>query len=630
MMIKLIRISVIAILLTSLLSIVFRVEKVQASGTIYIRVDGSIDPPTANITTTDNVTYTFTDNNYDEILVERSNIIIDGAGYMLQGSGSGNGFDWSGINNVTIQNTNIKNFYYGIVLSSSSNSTISGNNITANSWCGIRLSSSSNNSISGNMFTNDGLYVLGSYQNSVENNTVNGRPLVYLEGVSNYTVDDAGQVILIRCDNIRVESLNLSRTTVGIELWETGNSTISGNNITANNWAGIWLSFSSNSTISGNNITANNREGIWLDSSSGNKISGNNIADNGYGIILTSFSNYNSISGNSITNNYFGIWPDSSSYNSISGNNIGNNDYGISLSDSSNSTISGNNITANNWHGIGLYESSNNTISENTITANNREGIWLDSSSNNKIFHNNIINNFDQVYSSNSVNIWDDGYPSGGNYWSDFTGIEVKSGSIQDQPGSDGIGDVPYVVHRDDRDLFPLMKSYPWDPHDIGITNVEASKKVVGQGYSVRINLTIFNYGNNTESYNVTANANSTIVDVFENITINGGNSTTFTIEWNTTSWAKGNYTISASATPVLNETDTTDNMLVDGWIFVTIPGDVDGDKDVDIFDIVAIATAYGSAEGDPAYNPNYDIDGDGDVDVFDIVAAASHYGESW
>ena len=45
-------------LLIGTLNLASRVEKVKASGTIYLRADGRIDPPTANITTTDDVTYT--------------------------------------------------------------------------------------------------------------------------------------------------------------------------------------------------------------------------------------------------------------------------------------------------------------------------------------------------------------------------------------------------------------------------------------------------------------------------------------------------------------------------------------------------------------------------------------------
>lgn len=62
----------------------------------------------------------------------------------------------------------------------------------------------------------------------------------------------------------------------------------------------------------------------------------------------------------------------------------------------------------------------------------------------------------------------------------------------------------------------------------------------------------------------------------------------------------------------------------------VHLKGDIDGDGDVDIFDIVVIADAYGSKEGDPEYNPSCDLDGDGDIDIFDIVIACGHYGESW
>jgi S-adenosylmethionine:tRNA-ribosyltransferase-isomerase (queuine synthetase) len=50
----------------------FDIQRVEASGTIYIRADGSIDPPTANITSTDNIIYMFSDSNYDEIIVREA------------------------------------------------------------------------------------------------------------------------------------------------------------------------------------------------------------------------------------------------------------------------------------------------------------------------------------------------------------------------------------------------------------------------------------------------------------------------------------------------------------------------------------------------------------------------------
>lgn len=100
--------------LMSMLTFSSGLQSVKASGTVYIRADGSIDPPTAPISTADNITYVFLTNMDDSIVVERDNIIIDGEGYTVQGSGSGNGFYWSGISNVTVKNTNIKGFFYGI------------------------------------------------------------------------------------------------------------------------------------------------------------------------------------------------------------------------------------------------------------------------------------------------------------------------------------------------------------------------------------------------------------------------------------------------------------------------------------------------------------------------------------
>jgi len=58
------------------------------------------------------------------------------------------------------------------------------------------------------------------------------------------------------------------------------------------------------------------------------------------------------------------------------------------------------------------------------------------------------------------VNVWDDGYPSGGNFWSDYEGVDEKSGSNQDQPGSDGVGDTAYAIDVNNTDRYPLMAPF--------------------------------------------------------------------------------------------------------------------------------------------------------------------------
>ncbi|KPV61718.1 MAG: Periplasmic copper-binding protein (NosD) [Candidatus Bathyarchaeota archaeon BA2] len=277
--------------------------------------------------------------------------------------------------------------------------------------------------------------------------------------------------------------------------------------------------------------------------------------------------------------------------------------------------------------GIVLNSSSYSTISGNSILSSYVCGIHLSSSSNNKFYHNNFIDNDQQVYiePSSYANVWDDGYPPGGNYWSDYTGVDEKSGPNQNQPGSDGIGDTPYKINAtktDDGDRYPLMNPVVYD---VAVTSVVPQKTVVGQGYALRVNVTILNQGNFTQTFDVTLYANTTSI-ASQEITLTSGKSTTITFTWNTTDVPYGNYTISATAAPVPGETDTTDNTYVDGIVVVKILGDIDGDGDVDVDDFYVFSRAYGTS---PASNPGCDLDGDGDVDKDDFYMFAGNYGKS-
>jgi parallel beta-helix repeat protein len=137
---------VLLMILFSIIVIFPNVEIVKAESTIYVRADGSIDPLTVPISTVDNITYTLTDNVYAPIIVQRNNIVIDGNGYTIQGTGNGTGIDLTDRENVIIKNTQINNFEFCIRLVSSDNIVISANNATT-SFCGIWLSDSSNSRV---------------------------------------------------------------------------------------------------------------------------------------------------------------------------------------------------------------------------------------------------------------------------------------------------------------------------------------------------------------------------------------------------------------------------------------------------------------------------------------------------
>jgi parallel beta-helix repeat protein len=344
---------------------ILSLKAVEASGTVYIRANGAIDPPTAPIRRDGNI-YTLTSNitsDDDGIIIERGNMTLDGAGYTLEGTRSGTGITLEERSNVTIKNTNIKSFGLCVYICQASKNNIFGNNITA------------------------------------------------------------------------------SDTGIELQMNSTGNR-IYGNNITNGEFGpGVAISwYSSNNIVSGNTV-ANNYGGImFMEEGSNNSVTGNRIADNRlYGVLLRSSSN-----------------------NSITRNNIANNQFqGILLEGSLNNSIIANNIASNRVYGVSLLGSSSNSITRNNIT-NDQCGIYLSYSSGNRIFHNNLINNTSQIQNVEKAltNIWDNGYPSGGNYWSDYTGADLYSGLYQNESGSDGIGDSSYIINENRGDSYPLVRPF--------------------------------------------------------------------------------------------------------------------------------------------------------------------------
>jgi cell wall-associated NlpC family hydrolase len=178
----------------------------------------------------------------------------------------------------------------------------------------------------------------------------------------------------------------------------------------------------------------------------------------------------------------------------------------------------------------------------------------------------------------------------------------------------------PYIVTSNQTTWIPRVYE-----HDIGVNWLETSKAIVGQNYPLDIDATIFNYGKFTETFSLTFYANATGIHT-ENVTLTSTDSTTITFAWNTSGLSYGNYTISAHAWPVQNETYTADNMIVGGSIAVIIPGDINGDGIVDIYDAIILAGQYNSRAGNLNWNPNADINNDGIVDIYDAIILAGNY----
>jgi len=313
-----------------------------------------------------------------------------------------------------IESNRIMNNYCGVFLYGywSCDNNIISDNTFSNNTVGLGLASSYNNEIKDNSFFNDGFYVEDTNNNTVYNNTVNRKPLIYLEYESNkYTDSNAGQVILIGCENITIQNSDLSNTTVGIELIQTNNSWIQFNSI-SNNLEGIITFYSNENTIIQNNICSNGIGGVILNTMGKNNVISNNtiLLNEGYGIYL--WSSNNTITNNNISlNDGKGIFLDTYCYsNTISENTIyANNRTGIFIKTSSNDNLIFNNIISNNMYGIIIESSSNNTILSNNIYLNSNNGIQLNNSDFNILENNTLQNNNDGIYlhslsNNNSIN----------------------------------------------------------------------------------------------------------------------------------------------------------------------------------------------------------------------------------
>lgn len=187
--------------------------------------------------------------------------------------------------------------------------------------------------------------------------------------------------------------------------------------------------------------------------------------------------------------------------------------------------------------------------------------------------------------------------------------------------------DNPFVVAMDqDHSLYAEFAS-PLG-HNLAVPDFTCVRAVVGWNYVVNATATIANQGGYTETFNVTFYAGATAVGQIQ-LWLPPESNVVVLMVWNTSGFARGNYTMSVCAGPVPEESRTDDNFMADGVICVANPGDVNGDGKVDVRDLYAVARAYGSSEGQPNWSPACDINSDGKVDTRDYYITCRNYGKT-
>jgi serine protease AprX len=204
---------------------------------------------------------------------------------------------------------------------------------------------------------------------------------------------------------------------------------------------------------------------------------------------------------------------------------------------------------------------------------------------------------------------------------------ELDLNTSVDLPGGFFEGIITVTFNMENVRIPFFFDELPSEVHDVSVIKAVPSKTVASG--NVTVDVTVTNQGNYTETFNVTAYANTTTVGTIQTTLTNGSNAT-LTFTWGTTSFPKGNYTLSAVAPLLPNEKKNADNPPITSWVVVTITGDIDGDFKVGLTDLHLLAAAYGSKPGDPNWNPNADIDNSGTVNLPDLFTLSQHYGQHY
>ncbi|MBS7270518.1 MAG: right-handed parallel beta-helix repeat-containing protein [Candidatus Freyarchaeota archaeon] len=356
-------------------------QKIYLPTGFYIQQGG--DPNTATQQKMEiGSNYDFTSDIYEPIIVMEDNIVIDGHGHHLTGSGTGCGFNLTGRTNVTIKNVIVTGWQYGFYLYYySSNNTLT-NNTAYNNWNGFRIYGSNNTLTNNTAYNNwNGFRIYGS-NNTLINNTANNN-------------DETGFELYGGSNNTLINNTANNNIHVGFKLSSSGsNNTLINNTANNNTYAGgFYISGPYNTLI--NNTANNNHAGGFSLYSSYNTLINNTANNNHFCGFDIYYSSYNTLINNTANNNnntYAGGFCISGPYNTLTNNTAYNNYYGFRIY-GSNNTLTNNTANNNNWNGFYLYYGSNNTLINNTANNNIHAGFELSSSGSNNTLINNTANN---------------------------------------------------------------------------------------------------------------------------------------------------------------------------------------------------------------------------------------------
>ncbi|MGB2698183.1 MAG: NosD domain-containing protein [Candidatus Zixiibacteriota bacterium] len=471
------------------------------------------------------------DESIDLIGENRDSTVIDGGGTGGVISVSSDSFNVSGFK---IRNSGSEYPNSGIYVDSSNYITIFDNIISNNGYYGILLYKSSYNTISGNIITENstlGIYLQGAYWEHSYNNVVSSNNITknswgidldhsdYNEIFDNNIIDNEIGVWVNFCNGNNIYHNNFINNTSdgvnkGSNIWDDGYP-FGGNYW--DDYTGIDIYHGPDQDIPGGDAIGDtpillgyqcqdtyplmyptwydqffvddDQMPDWYDSNHVMTIQEGINSATDYSIIYVNEGTYyESVVVDKQVYLIGQIWPN------VIVDGIGSGEVFSISADLV--RISGFKVQ-NGGTGRGIaIRSDSNSIYGNILTET-EVGMWLASSSDSSImFYNNFLNNTQNAYDE-GINIWDNGYPGGGNYWSDYTGSDNYLGPNQDAPISDGIGDIPYdIPGGSNQDNYPLMNPWdgtlPYQPPNCGDANNDGLVNIVDVVFII---LYLFNNG---------------------------------------------------------------------------------------------------------------------------------------
>lgn len=167
------------------------------------------------------------------------------------------------------------------------------------------------------------------------------------------------------------------------------------------------------------------------------------------------------------------------------------------------------------------------------------------------------------------------------------------------------------------------------NPHDVAIASVRSSKTIAYGGNTVFIEVIAKNHGNNPEDFEVKCYADSALVGS-RIISLAAEQVYPMIFAWNTTNIPFGTYSLSAIASVVPYETNIADNTCTDGTVQVRVPGDINGDGIVDVYDAVLLIRDIDAIPSSPNWNNGRsDINDDGRVSGADVTILVRNFGRA-